>query len=190
MTAGTLVQDIPGYVAGTWDVDPVHSELGFVVRHLMVSKVRGRFSRFSAEIVTGATLTESAVTANIDLSSIDTGNGQRDAHIRSVDFFDVDNHPTMTYRSTAVRPDGDRYVIDGELTLRGVTKSVPLVVELNGFGPDPYGGVRAGFSATAEIDRRDFGVSFNASLDGGGVVVGDKVTIQLEIEATLRDGSA
>lgn len=185
MTASTTATTIPGYVAGTWTIDPVHSEVGFVVRHMMVSKVRGKFATFSGEIVTGQEPLGSSVTATIDLASISTGNDQRDAHIRSADFFEVETYPTMTYRSTGVRVDGDDYVLDGQLTLKGVTKDVPLRLELNGFGPDAYGGTRAGFSATAEINRRDFGVDFNAAMETGGVVVSDKVTIQLEIEAVL-----
>jgi polyisoprenoid-binding protein YceI len=176
---------IPGYLTGTWTIDPVHSEIGFSVRHMMVSKVRGKFTSFSGELVTGESPTESSVTASIDLNSIDTGNEQRDGHIRSADFFDVENHPTMTYRSTGIRADGDDFIVDGELTLKGVTKSVPLKLELGGFGPDPYGGIRAGFAASTEINRQDFGVSFNAALETGGVVVGDKVGIHLDIEVVL-----
>ena len=186
MTTTDTRSAIPGYTAGTWTIDPVHSEVGFSVRHMMVSKVRGRFTSFSGEIVTGADPLDSSVTADIALDSIVTGQEQRDAHIRSADFFDVENHPTMTYHSAGLRAHGDGYVVDGELTLRGVTKDVPLALELNGFGPDPYGGTRAGFTATAEISRSDFGVSYNAAIEGGGVVVSDKVTIQLEIEAVLK----
>ena len=186
MTATDTLTAIPGYTAGTWTIDPVHSEVGFSVRHMMVSKVRGRFTNFSGEVVTGASPLDSSVTAEIALDSIVTGQEQRDAHIRSADFFDVENHPTMTYRSTGVRRHGDDYIVDGQLTLKGVTKDVPLALELNGFGPDPYGGTRAGFTATAEISRGDFGVSYNAAIEGGGVVVSDKVTIQLEIEAVLK----
>jgi polyisoprenoid-binding protein YceI len=186
MTASTEATSIPGYVAGTWDIDPVHSEVGFIARHMMVSKVRGRFTQFSGEIVTGSDLLQSSVTATIELTSIQTGNEQRDQHIRSADFFEVDKYKTMTYRSTGLRPEGDHYVLDGELTLRDVTKQVPLKLELNGFGPDPYGGTRAGFTATGELNRSDFGVNFNATLETGGVVVSDKITLQLEIEAVLK----
>ena len=182
---GTLTA-IPGYVAGTWSIDPVHSEVGFAARHMMVSKVRGRFRTFSGQVVTGENPLESSVTAEIDLSSIDTGNEQRDAHIRSADFFEVETYPTMTYQSTGVRQDRDGFVLDGKLTLKGVTKDVSLNLELNGFGPDPYGGTRAGFTATGEINRSDFGVSFNAVMETGGVVVSEKITIQLEIEAVLQ----
>ena len=187
MTAtDTTTRTIPGYTGGTWTIDPVHSEVGFTVRHMMVSKVRGKFETFSGEIVTGADPLDSSVTAEIDLTSIATGNEQRDAHIRSADFFETETYPVMTYRSSAVRRDGDGYVLDGKLTLKGVTRDVPLTLELNGFGPDAYGGTRAGFTATAEINRRDFGVSWNAAIEGGGVVISDKVTIQLEIEAVLK----
>jgi polyisoprenoid-binding protein YceI len=186
MTTTDTVTGIPGYTAGTWTIDPVHSEIGFTVRHMMVSKVRGRFNDYSGEIVTGADPVDSSVTAEIALDSIVTGNEQRDAHIRSADFFDVETHPTMTYRSAGVRRHGDGYVVDGQLTLKGVTRDVPLTLELNGFGPDAFGGTRAGFTATAEISRSDFGINWNAAIEGGGVVVSDKVTIQLEIEAVLK----
>ena len=185
MTTSTEAGSIPGYVAGTWEIDPVHSEVGFAVRHMMVSKVRGKFDKFAGQIVTGPDLLQSSVTAEIDLASINTGQEQRDAHIRSADFFDVDNHAAMTYRSTGVRAEGDHYVLDGDLTLKGVTRQVPLTLELNGFGPDAYGGTRAGFTATGEINRKDFGVDFGG-VQNGVVVVADKVTLHLEIEAVLN----
>jgi polyisoprenoid-binding protein YceI len=185
-TSSATTTTVPGYVAGTWTIDPVHSEVGFAVRHMMVSKVRGKFKTFSGELVTGENPLDSSVTAEIDLASIETGAEQRDDHIRSADFFEVETYPTMTYRSTGVRADGDDYVVDGELTLKGVTKQVPLTLELNGFGPDPYGGTRAGFTATTEINRRDFNVNFSAPMQNGGMVVADKVTIHLEIEAVLK----
>jgi polyisoprenoid-binding protein YceI len=185
MTASTTVQ-IPGYVVGTWDIDASHSTVGFSVRHMMVSKVRGYFRDFTGEIVTAEDPTASSVTATIDLSSIDTRQEQRDAHIRSADFFDVDNHPQMTFRSTAVRTDGADWTVEGELTIKGRTKPVTLELELNGFGPDAYGGTRAGFSAKTEISRAEFGVDIQMPMDGGGVVVGDKISVELEIEAVLR----
>jgi polyisoprenoid-binding protein YceI len=183
LTAPSTETGIPGYEAATWNIDPVHSEVGFAVRHMMVSKVRGRFTGFSGQIVTGASPTDSSVTAEIEMSSINTGQEQRDEHIRSADFFEVENFPTMTYKSTGVRVEGGEYIVDGDLTLKGVTKSVPLRLELNGFGPDAYGGTRAGFTATGEINRRDFNVSFNAPMANGGAVVSDKVQLHLEIEA-------
>jgi polyisoprenoid-binding protein YceI len=185
MTSTTAVQ-IPGYVVGTWDIDTAHSTVGFSVRHMMVSKVRGYFRDFSAEIVTAEVPEQSTVTATIDLSSIDTRQEQRDAHIRSADFFDVESYPQMSFRSTAVRTQGPDWFVDGELTLKGHTRPVTLALELNGFGADPYGGYRAGFSAKTEINRNDFGVDIKMPMDGGGVVVSDKISVELEIEAVLR----
>lgn len=182
----TTAVQIPGYIAGTWDIDPVHSDVSFTVRHMMVSKVRGRFGSFSGEITTGDDVTTSSVTASIDATSIDTNNAQRDGHIKSADFFDVENHPTWTFSSTGVRTDGDDVIVDGDLTIKGVTKSVPLTLEVNGFGPDAYGGTRVGFSGLAQINRSDFGVDISMPLDGGGVVVSEKVQIALEIEGVLR----
>jgi polyisoprenoid-binding protein YceI len=180
--------EIPGYVAGTWAIDPVHSEVGFSVRHFGVSKVRGRFDKFEGTIVTGDDPLASTVTASIDVTSINTNQEQRDAHIRSADFFDVENHPTLTFTSTGIKADGGEYVLEGDLTIRGNTKPVALELELSGFGPDPYGGQRVGFSATTEINRHDFGVSFNGPIPGvpGGVILGDKVTITLDIEGVLQ----
>lgn len=190
MTADTaLATRIPGYKAGTWTTDPVHSTVEFAVRHMMVSKVRGRFRTFTATVVTGENPLDSSVTAEIDLASIDTGAEQRDNHIRSADFFEVETYPAMTYQSTGIREDGDGFVLDGNLTLKGVTRQVPLALELNGFGPDAYGGYRAGFTATGEINRRDFGVNFTAVMETGGAVVSDKVTLHLEIEAVLQQES-
>jgi polyisoprenoid-binding protein YceI len=182
----TAPVQIPGYVAGTWDIDSVHSDVSFTVRHMMVSKVRGRFATFSGEIVTSENIGDSAVTATIAANSIDTGNEQRDNHIRSADFFDAETHPQWTFRSTGARADSGEIVVDGELTIKGVTKPVALALELNGFGKDAYGGYRAGFSASTTIDRNDFGVDIKLPMDGGGVVLSDKVQINLEIEAVLR----
>jgi len=184
MTTVTTV--LPGYVAGTWDIDATHSDVSFSVRHMMVSKVRGRFNGVSGRLVTGDDLLDSSVTAEIDVTSFDTGNPQRDEHIRSADFLHATQFPTMTYRSSGLRWDGGNLVVDGELTLHGITRPVPLTVELTGFGPDPYGGTRAGFSATARIKRKDFGIDTELPLDGGGVVIGDTVQISLDIEAVLQ----
>ena len=185
MTSSTTTQ-IPGYVVGTWDIDASHSTVGFSVRHMMVSKVRGYFRQFSGELVTAADPSQSSVTATIDMDSIDTRQEQRDAHIKSADFFDVGNHTVMTFRSTGVRAEGEDWHVDGELTLKGITKPVTLELELNGFGPDAYGGTRAGFSAKTVISRSEFGVDIAMPMDGGGVVVGDKINVELEIEAVLR----
>lgn len=185
MTVPTSTK-IPGYVVGTWDIDPVHSDVSFTVRHMMVSKVRGRLGSFTGEIVTGPQFADSIVTATVDASSVDTGNAQRDGHVRTADFFEVETHPTWSFRSTAVREDGDDHELDGELTIKGVTRPVTFALEVNGFGPDAYGGTRAGFSATTTISRSDFGVDISMPLDGGGVVVSEKVQVSLEIEAVLR----
>jgi polyisoprenoid-binding protein YceI len=182
--------EIPGYVAGTWDIDPVHSEVGFSVRHMAVSKVKGRFDKFEGVVVTGEDPLASTVTATIDATSINTNQEQRDGHIKSADFFEVEAHPTWTFASTGVKDDGGDYLLQGDLTIRGVTKPVGLKLELNGIGPDAFGGTRIGFSASGEINRHDFGVSFNGPIPGvpGGVIVSDKVQIHLEIEGVLRQG--
>jgi polyisoprenoid-binding protein YceI len=177
---------IPDYLVGTWKADPVHSEIAFAVRHLMVAKVRGRFTSYDVTIVTSKDPLGSSVAATIDLASVDTGNETRDNDLRSADYLEVDKYPTMSYRSTGIRRTGDGWVIDGALRLHGVTRQVPLAVEVNGFSPDPWGGQRAGFSATAQINRRDFGIGNIIPLDGGGVAVGDQVLISLEIEAVLQ----
>lgn len=180
---------IPGYRAGIWEIDPVHSDVSFTVRHMMVSKVRGRFGTFSGEIVTGREVTDSSVSVSIDPASVDTGNHQRDEDVRSDRFLDVKNYPIWTFRSTGVRAEGDGFAVDGELTIKGVTRPVTLAVEMNGAGSDGQGGTRAGFSGSTTIDRNDFGVDIHLPLDGGGVVVSDKVLINLEIEAILRQES-
>jgi polyisoprenoid-binding protein YceI len=177
--------EIPGYVAGTWKIDPVHSDVAFTVRHMMVSKVRGHFTRIEGELRLDPEPLDSTVTATIDLASIDTNNPQRDDDLRSANFLDIQSHPSMTYRSTGIRHGEDGFDIDGELTLHGVTRQVPLTLDVNGFTRDPFGGTRAGFSATAEINRQDFGISTNIPMDGGGVVIGDRIQIFIEIEAIL-----
>ena len=176
---------IPGYVSGTWTIDPAHSEVGFVVRHLMVSKVRGQFTKFEGSITTAPDPMDSAVSVTVELGSISTNNEQRDGHLRSADFFDADSNPKMTFQSTALRQTGDGFVVAGDLTIRGITKPLELEVEVNGFGPDPYGGTRAGFTASGQLNRSDFGVTWNAAIEGGGVVVSEKVQLVLELEAVL-----
>jgi polyisoprenoid-binding protein YceI len=178
---------IPGYLASTWKADPVHSEIGFSVRQLMITTARGRFTSYDVTIVTSEDPLASTVAATIDLASIETGSEQRDKHLRSADYLDVDTYPTMSYRSTGIRPTDGGWLVDGDLTLHGVTRPVPLAVEVNGFRPDPFGGQRAGFSATAQIDRRDFGIDLTIPMDGSGIVVGTTVSISLEIQAVRQD---
>ncbi len=157
---------------------------------MIVSKVRGRFGSFQGQITSGEDHLASSVSATVDLASVDTNDESRDNHLRSPDFLDVENHKTMSFTSTSVKPKGDGYVVDGELSLHGVTRPVTLDLEPNGFGQDPFGGTRGGFSATTEINRKDFGITFNMPLEGGGVVVGDKIQITLEIEAVLQKPEA
>jgi polyisoprenoid-binding protein YceI len=178
--------EVPGYVAGKWTIDPVHSDVAFSVRHMMVSKVRGHFTRVEGEIILADDPLDSSATAKIDLTSIDTNDPQRDDDLRSANFFEVETHPDMVYRTTAVRRAGEGFLVEGELTLHEVTRPVQLTVEANGFTRDPYGNTRAGFSATTEIDRRDFGIRTNMPMDGGGVVIGDKVAVVIEVEAILQ----
>ena len=168
--------------AGTWAIDPVHSSITFSARHLVVSKVRGGFDDFSGAITVAEDGTPS-VSAEIAVGSVNTRNEQRDAHLKAADFFDVENFPTATFVSTAVRPDGDNYVLDGDFTLKGVTRPISLTLEFNGVNPGMGHGEVAGFEASVVLNRKDFGISFDAPLETGGAVVGDKVTITLEIEA-------
>lgn len=175
-----------GLATGTWVIDPIHSEVGFTVRHLMVSKVRGSFEKLSGTITVADNLLDSSVHAEIDATSIRTGQDQRDGHLRSGDFFDTENHPNFIFQSTSIAQKGSDYTLAGDLTIRGVTRPVVLSLEFNGVGPNSQGGQHAGFSASTEISRKDYGVEFNIPLEGGGVTIGDKVTINLEIAADLQ----
>jgi polyisoprenoid-binding protein YceI len=178
--------ELPGWVAGTWQVDPAHSEVSFVARHLF-TKVRGVFRAFEGTIVTTQNPLESKATAEIDLTSVDTGNETRDNHLRTADFFSVDEHKSMTWETTTIRPvGGNKFQAEGLLTIRGVAKPVTLDVEYNGIGQDPWGGTRLGVSATAEVNRHDWGVSWNAAIETGGFLVGDKVQLVVEIQAVLQ----
>ena len=186
MTSPAL-PDIPNYAVGTWTVDTVHSYVGFTIKHMMVSKVRGRFTSFTAEFTTAPDPLQSTVTATIDASSIDTHNEMRDNHIRSADFFAADDHPSITFSSTGIRYEDGEFLIDGELAIRGVAKPVTLTLDGPAFGPGPQGGTKSGFSASLEIDRHDFGVSYNGPIPGGGMALGDRVQITLDIEADLQE---
>jgi polyisoprenoid-binding protein YceI len=169
--------------AGTWTVDPSHSTIGFVARHLMVSKVRGHFATFSGTVTVASDPFDSKVEATVDIASVTTGDETRDGHLKSADFFDLETYPNMTLVSTGIEKDGGAYVLHSDLTINGITKPVDFELEFNGVGADPWGGTRAGFSAEADVNRKDWGLEWNVALEAGGVLVGDKVKIQLEIEA-------
>jgi polyisoprenoid-binding protein YceI len=172
---------------GTYAIDTSHTRLGFAVRHMAVSKVRGDFKDFSGTLELAEDPVDSTISVTIQAGSVDTHDENRDNHLRTNDFFDVENHPTWTFTSTAIRPvSGTEWKVDGDLTIRGVTRPVTLDATLEGVVKDPYGFHRVGFSATTSIEREEFGVSFNGVMEAGGVVVGKKVDIDLEIEATLQ----
>ena len=173
----------------TWSIDPQHSEVGFEVSHMMFAKVRGRFDEFEGTIRLGAegTLEESRVEAVVQAGSVDTGQPQRDEHLRSPDFFDAGEFPTLTFRSTEVHGRGDGELsLRGELTIHGVTRKVDLSVTETGRGADPWGNQRIGFHAATTVDRRDFGLTWNQALETGGILVGTEVKITLEIQAVLQ----
>ncbi len=169
--------------AGTWTIDASHSSAEFSVRHVMVGKTRGRFADFAGVLTIADDPLASSVEATFQMASVDTHDAGRDTHLRSGDFFDVETFPTMTFTSTSVQPKGSDHALVGELTIKGVTRPVTLSLDFNGVAQDPWGGTRAGFSAETTIERKDFGLTWNATLDAGGVLVGDKVKIALEIEA-------
>jgi polyisoprenoid-binding protein YceI len=169
---------------GVFEIDASHTHVGFVVRHMMVSKVKGRFTSFEGKIEVGSEPSSSSVEVTIDATSVDSHDEKRDAHLRSPDFLDVEQFPTLAFRSTKLVPAGERsFALEGELTLHGVTKPIVLAVEQEGSVVDPYGNERIGFSATSELNREDFGITFNMALETGGVVVGKSVKLELEIEA-------
>jgi len=173
--------------AGTYAIDGSHTQVGFAVRHMAVSKVRGRFSTFEGTLDLAEDPVDSKVSLTIDANSVDTRDENRDNHLRTSDFFDVANHPTWTFVSTAVQPDSPtKWKVQGDLTIRGVTRPVTLDVTLEGVVKDPYGNHRVGFSASTTIDREDFGVSFGAVMEAGGLVVAKKVDIEIELEAVLQ----
>jgi polyisoprenoid-binding protein YceI len=170
--------------AGTWPLDAMHSGVHFRVRHIGLSNVRGRFNRFDATLVIGETLADTRAEATIEMSSVDTNEPERDAHLLGTDFFSADEHPRMTFRSTGIRPAGDgSYALDGDLTLNGVTRPVTLDVAFHGVETFPLdGSTHAGFSATTAVNRDDFGVDFNAPLGLGRVALGKKVEVELELQ--------
>ena len=177
------MSDLSAY-AGTWVIDPSHSRLAFEARHAVVTKVRGHFAEFEGTIVVDANdVAASSAKVSAQLGSIDTGNTDRDGHLKSADFFDVENNQELTFVATAFKQTGDVFVVTGDLTIKGVTKSIDLNVELTGTATDPFGNARAGFEGTGELSRKDFGLTWNVALETGGFLVSDHIKLQLDISA-------
>lgn len=176
-----------GITPGIWTLDMSHSEIGFTVRHAGISKVRGRFTDASAEAHVGPSLASSSLQATVKTASFDSGDANRDAHVRGADFFDVENYPEMTFRATGIEGGGEDYTVTGDLTMHGITKPVELEVEFTGVAVDPFGATRAGFSAEAEISRKEFGLTWNAALEAGGLLVSDKVKINVEAALVKKE---
>ncbi len=175
----------------TWNIDPSHSSIAFSVRHMVFAKVRGRFGSWQGTLrLDAADLTRSEVAVTIDAGSIDTGVADRDNHLRSADFFDVEQFPELAFKSTQIESAGkDKYRLHGELTIHGVTKSVALDVEYGGQAKDPWGNQRVAFAASGSVDRRDFGLAWNQVLEAGGVLVGETIEIELEVQAVAAAAS-
>jgi polyisoprenoid-binding protein YceI len=168
-----------------WEIDTVHSSIGFTVRHMVIAKVHGLFTRWTGTLeLDTLNLRASRVEVKIDASSVDTRDGQRDSHLRSRDFFDVENYPLITFRSTSIEEAGDKkYRVRGDLTIRGITRELVLHASFGGQGKDPWGGQRVGFEATTRVERKEFGLQWNTALEAGGVLVGDTIDVSLEVEA-------
>jgi len=175
----------------TWQIDSAHSGIHFSVRHLVIAKVRGQFGRWTGALaVPDGDFSRATVDVTIDATSIDTGVADRDAHLRSADFFDVERFPELTFRGRRIEPKGgDRFGLVGDLTIRGTTREVVLDVESAGETKDPWGNLRAGFAGRTSIDRKEFGLTWNQALEAGGVMVGDKVEIEIEVEAVRQDAT-
>ncbi|WP_222863848.1 YceI family protein [Corynebacterium urealyticum] len=170
--------------AGTYNIDPTHTEIGFTARHAMVTKVRGNFAEFTGSASTKENLEDAAINVEIDVASIDTGNADRDGHLRTSDFFEVDKFPTITFTSTAVEANGeDGMKVTGDLTIKDVTKSVTIDFDFNGEVTDPWGMSRIGFEGATTINRKDFGLTWQTALDGGGVLVSEKITLNFDVSA-------
>lgn len=168
----------------TWNIDASHSGIHFSIRHLVIAKVRGKFTKFSGALeLDEADLTKSKVSVEIDVPSIDTAEAQRDGHLKSADFFDVEQFPKASFTSKSIKKNGDDYDVTGDFTLHGTTKEVTLHATFEGKGKDPWGGERVGFGAKTTLNREDFGLKWNQALEAGGVVVGTKVELEIEVEA-------
>lgn len=167
-----------------WSLDPTHSEIGFKIKHLMISNVSGNFNKFDVEVETNSDdFTNARVTANIDVASINTNNEQRDAHLRTADFFEAEKHPNITFKSAKVeRADDDTFNLYGDLTIKETTKPVKLSVEYSGIAKDPWGNVKAGFTINGKINRKDWGVNYNAVLETGGLMLGEELKLHAEIQ--------
>ena len=189
-TAATTIREYQGRTipeVGTYVLDPSHTTVEFVGRHLMISKVRGRFTDFQGDITVAERPEDSSVFVEIDAASVSSADEKRDGHLRSADFFDVETFPSLSFRSTGVEPvRGDDWKVTGELTIRGVTRPVVLDVEFTGATTTPWGEHRIGFSASTEIDREDWGLTWNQALETGGVLVGKKIRIELDVEAVRQ----
>jgi polyisoprenoid-binding protein YceI len=186
MSATQTIGGVELPAAGTWVIDPGHAEVGFVGRHFGLTKIRGRFTGVDGTVHVTGEPTDSTVEVDIDMASVDSGSADRDNHLRSPDFFDVDNHPSAHFRSTAVTLDGTSGTVTGDLTIKGVTRPVVLGVEYLGYAHDPWDNDRAMFSATAAVDREDWGLTWNMVLDSGGVLVSKQIQLEIEVELIRR----
>jgi polyisoprenoid-binding protein YceI len=186
MSATQMIAGVELPAAGTWSIDPGHAEVAFVGRHFGLSKVRGRFAGVDGTVHVAADPTESTVDVTIDMASVQSGSADRDNHLRSADFFDVDNHPSARFHSTAIAFEGTHGTVTGDLTIKGVTQAVVLDVEYLGYARDPWDNDRAAFSATATVNREDWGLTWNMVLDSGGLVVSKQIKLEIDIELIRR----
>lgn len=186
MSATVNETNLLSTATGTWVIDASHTNLGFTARHAMVAKVRGNFTEFAGQFTIAEDLAASSAELTIQAASIDTRNADRDAHLKSADFLDVEAFPTLTFTSTAVRVDGNAVIVTGDLTIHGVTRSVDVTYEVTGISTDPWGQKRIGFEGEAKLSRKDFGLVWNVALETGGVLVSDEIKLTLDVEATLQ----